>query len=465
MNMGDRKMKRLVLAAVAVFALLVPAQALANITALPPETEPGSAISAAKALMADESQLISAELPEYAYGGPGAPSPLGLGSKSILTEPPRELVGFPTSGETYAILSSGDVNTIGSMLTNEEEGTTFVFENHYPPVPPIERGPNANDWTVLKLNVNVPGGDNCLALDYRFLSEEYPEFVGSPFNDAFIAEIDSSSWKVEEEGELFRPNDFAASPEGAPISVNGVGPTAMSPAESEGTYFDAATGLVTTKAPITPGAHSIYLSIFDASDQYLDSAAFLDNLRFINESAETCKPPVGKELAIPAPPAPGSPPPPPPPSNEFSLGSSVKFKNGGTKVLITVNVPGPGTVTASSPTASASAASVSRSELAAISAKAHKKGKKNGHKKKGPLLAPTAVHAAAAGPVTIAVKLSGTGKALLAKKGKLSVPVSIGFTPDGGTPGTLQVKHVTFKKPHHKKKHHKHHGGKKKGGK
>jgi hypothetical protein len=453
--------KRFVLAALTAFALMVPAQAIANVTASDPIAEPESAESAARAVMSDPSQLSSAELPEYAYEGevePGEPqpSPLGVGS---VTGSPAGLAGFPTSGETYAILSSGDVNTIGSMLANEEEDTTFEFDEHFPLLP-LERGPAAKDWTVLRLNVNVPSGDDCLALDYRFLSEEYPEYVGSEFNDAFIAEVDTTSWRVEEEGGIVRPNDFAASPEGAPISVNGVGPTAMSSAESEGTYFDAATGLVTTKTPIAPGAHSIYLSIFDASDQALDSAVFLDNLRFINESAETCKPPVGKELAIPPPPAPGSPPPlsPPSPSNQFSLGSSVKFKNGGTKVLITVNVPGPGTVTAGSPTAGASA---SRSALASVSATAHKKGTKKGHKKKAPLLAPTTVHAAAAGPVTIAVKLSGAGKALLAKKGKLSVPVSIGFTPDGGTPGILQVKHVTFKKPHHKK----HHGGKKKGGK
>ena len=188
------------------------------------------------------------------------------------------------------------------MLSEEEFGSSEYFNQQE--ALGIERG-FANDWTVLKVNVNVPGEDNCLALDYRFLSEEYPEFVGSEYNDAFFAEIDSTSWKVEEGGALFRPSDFAASPEGEPISVNGMVQTAMSPVEAEGTYFNAATGLIATKTPITPGASSIYFSIFDASDHILDSAVFLDNLRFINESAETCKPPVGKELAIPPPPPPG----------------------------------------------------------------------------------------------------------------------------------------------------------------
>jgi len=449
-------MRRFISSAVVAFVLLVPAQALANVTVLDP-AGPGSAKTVAEKLMAEPStQLTSASLPEYAFGGSGAPSPIGYGDKSPLTELPRELAGFPTNGETYAILSSGDVHTVGAQLANEEESTSFPFLAHFSEPLSPDRGEGAEDWTVLKVNVNVPGASNCLALDYRFLSEEFPEFVGSPFNDAFIAEIDSTSWVVEGGGGLVRPNDFAASPAGEPISVNGLGETAVNEAEAGGTYFDAATGLITTKSPITPGAHSIYLSIFDASDPIYDSAVFLDNLRFINEDPATCRPPTGKELAIPGPTPVGSPPPPP--SNQFTLGPSVKFKSGGTKATITVNVPGPGTVTAGSPVSGATAASISRVAAATSSAvRQPAKGKKKGKKK--PLLVPASVHASAAGPVKITVTLSGAGKALLAKKGTLAVPVMIGFTPDGGVAGALQNRTVTFKKPH-KKKHHKNQGGK-----
>jgi hypothetical protein len=446
-------MKRCVLAAVAAFALVVPAQALANVTVLDPAV-PGSAKTTAEQLMqSPATQLESASLPEFAFGGEGAPSPIGYGNSSFATELPRALAGFPTNGETYGILSSGDVNTVGANLTNEEESTSFAFESEFTELLAPERGLGANDWTVLKLNVNVPAPDNCLALDYRFLSEEFPEFVGSQYNDAFIAEVDGSSWLVEEGGALVRPGDFAASPAGEPISINGVGETAVNEIEAGGTYFDAATGLITTKIPVTAGPHSVYLSIFDASDQIYDSAVFLDNLRFVNESPETCRPPLGKELAIPAPPPIGSPPPPP--SNEFTLGPSVKFKSGGTKVTITVNVPGPGTVTAGSP--GGATASASRARAAVPVGRHMTKGKKKGKKK--PLLVPATVHAAAAGPVKITIGLSGAGKALLAKKGKLTVPVVIGFTPDGGVAGTLQNRKVTFKKPGHKK-HKKPHGGK-----
>ena len=42
---------------------------------------------------------------------------------------------------------------------------------------------------------------------------------------------------------------------------------------------------------VTPGAHSLYLSIFDAGDHIFDSAVFVDNLRFTQEPPTTCKPP------------------------------------------------------------------------------------------------------------------------------------------------------------------------------
>jgi hypothetical protein len=284
----------------------------------------------------------------------------------------------------------------------------------------------------------VPGGDNCLALDYRFLSEEFPEFVGSEFNDAFVAEIGSSTWSVGESGELSRPINFASSLEGTPISVNGVGPAAVTPQEAGGTYFDAATGLITTKTPITPGPHSIYLSIFDASDHIYDSAVFLDNLRFVNEDPSTCRPPTSAELKVPPP---GSPPPP---SNEFSVGPHVKFKNGGTKATITVNVPGPGTVSATQATGTASAR-----VLRASASTAPRVGLK---KKKKSLISPATVHAAAAGAVKVTVKLTGPAVKLLARKRKLTVPVKITFTPTGGSPASHVLK-LTFKKPGKHKKH------------
>ena len=61
------------------------------------------------------------------------------------------------------------------------------------------------DVSILRLNLNVPTGDNCLRVDFRFLSEEYPQFVGSSYNDAFIAELDTSNWSTSGSTSLYPP--------------------------------------------------------------------------------------------------------------------------------------------------------------------------------------------------------------------------------------------------------------------
>jgi len=47
----------------------------------------------------------------------------------------------------------------------------------------------ARDVTIWRIRVKVPKGANCLSFRFEFLSEEFPEFVGSEYNDAFIAEL------------------------------------------------------------------------------------------------------------------------------------------------------------------------------------------------------------------------------------------------------------------------------------
>jgi len=44
------------------------------------------------------------------------------------------------------------------------------------------------------IDLAVPRGANCLSFDFRFLSEEFPEFVHDLYNDAFIAEVGRSDW-------------------------------------------------------------------------------------------------------------------------------------------------------------------------------------------------------------------------------------------------------------------------------
>ncbi len=58
----------------------------------------------------------------------------------------------------------------------------------------------------------------------------------------------------------------------------------MTAANANGTTYGGATPILRASTPITPGVHSLFLSIFDQGDRGYDSAAFVDNLT-INHQA------------------------------------------------------------------------------------------------------------------------------------------------------------------------------------
>ena len=79
------------------------------------------------------------------------------------------------------------------------------------------RGDTARDVTVLAIPINVPAGANCLSFDFRFLSEEYPDFI-----DSRSSTTPSSPSSTPRRGSRRAPmiggleNDFALDATGAP---------------------------------------------------------------------------------------------------------------------------------------------------------------------------------------------------------------------------------------------------------
>ena len=71
---------------------------------------------------------------------------------------------------------------------------------------------------MLRVNLNVPQGDNCLAFDFRFLSSEFPELVNSSYSDAFIAELDKSTWTTDGSA-ISAPKNFASDSAGHVITI------------------------------------------------------------------------------------------------------------------------------------------------------------------------------------------------------------------------------------------------------
>lgn len=190
----------------------------------------------------------------------------------------RKIARFPTRGSHFSILSTGNVKA----STRKNTGGELSHDNKGP----VVRG--ARDAVMLRLKFRVPRGKNCLAFEFKFLSEEFPEFVDSDFNDAFVAELDRTTWSSDRDSPVVEsPRNFAKDSRGNPIRVNRVGDAAVKRRYARGTTYDAATRTLRARHRVSPGTHTLFLSIFDQGDRQYDSAVFLDGLKFRDRSS--CK--------------------------------------------------------------------------------------------------------------------------------------------------------------------------------
>ena len=193
------------------------------------------------------------------------------GSKPAAVSTTR-LGGFPRpgGGSSFAILTNGNARLADDPNNAADTGSTAGG--------PSIRG--ARDVTIMRIDLRIPKGANCLSFRFRFLSEEYPEFVGDEFNDAFIAELNASTWKAstKDDPRIVAPRNFAVTTGGQPIRINRIGATAMTAASAKGTTYDGATRILRASTRVNRGTRHLYLSIFDQGDRVYDSAVFVDKL-------------------------------------------------------------------------------------------------------------------------------------------------------------------------------------------
>lgn len=258
--------KRLLLAA-SLGAALHVSQAGATIT---PVRQTGTATELAAALSAQRGLVRSAAF----SAAPPFSRPM-----AISTTP---LAGFPSpsaraSNGRYAILSTGD-----ARLASRPNDSTFTGREAGGP---SIRG--AFDVTILRLDLTVPAKANCLKFDVRLLSDEYREAVGTDYGDAFLAEIDASTWKVlgPPTPGISAPFNIARDTPDGLLTITKTGLSAMTVAAAGGTTYDGATARIRVAGTITPGSHILYLSIFDRGDRVYDTSAFVDNLRAVQASS------------------------------------------------------------------------------------------------------------------------------------------------------------------------------------
>lgn len=192
------------------------------------------------------------------------------------------LAGFPSptaasSGGRFGLLSTGD-----ALLAPTRNSSTFTGREAGGP---SVRG--AYDVTIMRADLRIPAGANCLSLDLRMLSDEYRESIGTGFGDIFVAELGGSSWQITGNAALVAPRNFATDTSGQPVTITKSGFSAMSPTHSRGTTYDGATRRIRAATPVRSGERLLYLSILERGDRLYDTTVFLDNLRA--HRAKTCR--------------------------------------------------------------------------------------------------------------------------------------------------------------------------------
>jgi hypothetical protein len=177
-----------------------------------------------------------------------------------------------------------------------------------------------NDMIDVKLVLKAPKDATGFRFDFDFYSSEWPNFVCSRFNDAFVAYLTSSgltnniSFDPNKNPIAVNNNYFDRCTKGAPLGCNrnesdfsdppvGSSTCAGGAAELAGTGYAStaktlcnngqdvvatlggSTGWLTTEAPIKPGEQfTLEFMIWDAGDGILDSTVLIDHFQWTGKA-------------------------------------------------------------------------------------------------------------------------------------------------------------------------------------
>lgn len=214
-------------------------------------------------------------------------NPASAGSFTF-TDP--TVVGF---GQGIVLSSGSAVDVVGPNLM--DDNTTYF---NLPGDPDLDNlsGYGTFDASVLEFDF-IPTG-NQVVFSYAFASDEYPEWVNSPFNDVFAFFVNGTNYATVRQVAGDPASPFV------PVAVNNINNgnpqdpafTPMRPDLFRANYFDPTgapsaidlemdgiTRVLTFQAPVIPGVvNHMKLAIADASDGILDSAVFIRADSFIS---------------------------------------------------------------------------------------------------------------------------------------------------------------------------------------
>jgi uncharacterized repeat protein (TIGR01451 family) len=194
----------------------------------------------------------------------------------------------PTDGETFLFMSTGiagavPVTTDGNN-PGDERGTWFKNNQG-----------NPRDEATLVMELMVPPYMHYLYYDLQFFTTEYPDYVGTRYNDRFTVHVDSPSQGVTTHVMDVNSGDFILNSfdiPGTGFDIFAIDLFTGDPTDPSDVDFvtrnpgtpgaDAgATALVSREHPVTPNEIiTVIFNIEDMGDNQFDSAVFIDNLMF-----------------------------------------------------------------------------------------------------------------------------------------------------------------------------------------
>ena len=205
---------------------------------------------------------------------------LGL-SSGIVSNPFKEYSSGPISGAPgdWVAANGGSFPSAASCSSSGTSGGVY-------------------DAVMLQLRIRVPKTAKSFSFNIYFLTEEYPTWICSQYNDFFIALLDSGY--TSSDPTLQNPFDknLAMDSLGNPVGINlapaglftqcvnaeskGV-TSCVSTEELQGTGFEShgGTGWLTTRGNVVGGeVITLRLAIWDLNDHQLDSLVLIDNFKW-----------------------------------------------------------------------------------------------------------------------------------------------------------------------------------------
>lgn len=248
-----------------------------------------------------------------------AASRAGVGEvKSLGVNKPRE-------GKGIFVLSTGKAGVLGNggiSLAPPSTGTPKGYPKESPSCSDVPDSPpsaKAFDGAALQVKIRVPSNAKSFSYEHFFLTQEFPQYVCSKYNDFFVTMMtpipaglpdgniafDSKNNPIGVNSGLFRvckPGTWGIGDNGG---LGGGGTTAQrefaceeGPDLLKGTGVEkdkpngdpggGGTGWLTTSAPVTPGSEiTLLFAVWDSADGALDSTVMLDNFKFSIEDSGT----------------------------------------------------------------------------------------------------------------------------------------------------------------------------------